>query len=100
MGMMKIDMETGEMKRIFSQAAPGNGSALTTAGDLLFWGDLDRRLRAFDVDSGKVLWEQIVGGMRDKLDHHLCGERQAICRHLHRRRTIRLRSVLDMAPST
>jgi alcohol dehydrogenase (cytochrome c) len=51
------------MKRIYSQAAPGNGSALTTAGDLLFWGDLNRRFRAFDVDSGKVLWELPLGGM-------------------------------------
>jgi alcohol dehydrogenase (cytochrome c) len=63
MGMMKINMATGEMKRIYSQAAPGNGSALTTAGDLLFWGDLNRRFRAFDPDTGKVLWEAIVGGM-------------------------------------
>jgi alcohol dehydrogenase (cytochrome c) len=61
-GMMKIDMATGEMKRIYSQAAPGNGSALTTAGHLLFWGDLDRRFRAFDPDTGKVLWQTIVGG--------------------------------------
>ena len=63
MGMMKIDMATGEMKRIYSQAAPGNGSALTTAGDLLFWGDLNRRFHAFDPETGKVLWEAIVGGM-------------------------------------
>ena len=63
MGMMKIDMATGEMKRIFSQAAPGNGSALTTAGDLLFWGDLNRRFRAYDPETGKVLWQAIVGGM-------------------------------------
>jgi alcohol dehydrogenase (cytochrome c) len=34
-----------------------------TAGDLLFWGDQNRRLRAFDADSGKVLWESVVGGM-------------------------------------
>ena len=62
-GIMKIDMTTGEMKRIYSQAAPGNGAALTTAGDLLFWGDINRRLRAFDADDGKVLWEVPVGGM-------------------------------------
>ncbi len=62
MGMMKVDMTTGEMKRIFSQAAPGNGSALMTDGGLLFWGDLNRRFRAFDPETGKVLWEQIVGG--------------------------------------
>ena len=89
MGMMKIDMATGEMKRIFSQAAPGNGSALTTAGDLLFWGDLNRRFRAFDPDTGKVLWEVDRRRHGDDLDHHLRGRRQAICRHLHRRRPVR-----------
>ena len=61
-GIMKIDMMTGVMKRIYSQAAPGNGSALTTAGHLLFWGDFNRRFRAFDPDTGKVLWQTIVGG--------------------------------------
>ena len=40
---------------------PAN-SALVTAGDLLFWGDLNRRFRAFDADSGKILWETVVGG--------------------------------------
>jgi glucose dehydrogenase len=30
---------------------------------LLFWGDQNRRLRAFDAESGKVLWESLVGGM-------------------------------------
>jgi alcohol dehydrogenase (cytochrome c) len=36
---------------------------LATAGDLVFWGDLNRRFKAFDADSGKVLWETIVGGI-------------------------------------
>jgi alcohol dehydrogenase (cytochrome c) len=35
---------------------------LLTAGDLLFFGDLDRHFRALDAVSGKVLWDQIVGG--------------------------------------
>src|SRR5260370_1083085 len=34
MSMIKIDMTTGVLKRIFSHAATGNGSALTTARDL------------------------------------------------------------------
>ena len=34
-----------------------------TAGDLVFWGDMNRRLRAFDADSGKILWEAVLGGM-------------------------------------
>ena len=44
-------------------AAGEPGSALVTAGDLVFWGDANRRFRAFDADDGKVLWESIVGGI-------------------------------------
>jgi alcohol dehydrogenase (cytochrome c) len=62
-GIMKINLSTGEMTRIHSQPWPGNGSALVTGGNLLFWGDLNRRLRAFDSDSGKILWEATLGGM-------------------------------------
>ena len=62
MGMARIDIATGEMKVIYSQPQPTNGSALVTAGDLVFFGDLNRRLRALDADSGKVLWETVVGG--------------------------------------
>ena len=58
----KVDLATGRIERIHTQPAPGNGSALVTAGDLLFWGDLNRRFRAFDADSGKILWETVVGG--------------------------------------
>ena len=63
MGMARIDVETGEMRVIYSQAQATNGSALTTASDLVFFGDLNRRLRALDVDTGEVLWETEVGGM-------------------------------------
>jgi alcohol dehydrogenase (cytochrome c) len=63
MGMAKVDVATGEMRVIYSQAQGTNGSALVTAGDLVFFGDLNRRLRALDADSGKVLWETVVGGM-------------------------------------
>ena len=35
---------------------------LATAGDLVFWGDLDRKLRAFDAESGKMLWETTLPG--------------------------------------
>jgi alcohol dehydrogenase (cytochrome c) len=59
----KIDLNTGRMDVIHSQPIPGNGSTLVTGGDLLFWGDLGRRFRAFDSDTGEILWEQIVGGV-------------------------------------
>jgi alcohol dehydrogenase (cytochrome c) len=63
MNLAKIDISTGEMKVLYSQPQPGQGSALATAGDLVFWGDMNRRFRAFDADTGKVLWETVVGGM-------------------------------------
>jgi len=62
MGVAKVNVATGEMRVIYSQPQATNGSALTTAGDLVFFGDLNRRLRALDADDGKVLWEAVVGG--------------------------------------
>ena len=32
-------------------------AVLATAGDLLFWGDIGQVLRAFDPETGKVLWQ-------------------------------------------
>jgi alcohol dehydrogenase (cytochrome c) len=63
MNIGRIDLATGEMRVIYSQPQPTNGSALVTGGELLFFGDLNRRFRALDADSGKVLWENILGGM-------------------------------------
>lgn len=63
MNLAKINLSTGEMRVLYSQPQPANGSALATGGDLVFWGDLNRRFRAFDANTGKVLWESVVGGM-------------------------------------
>ena len=30
--------------------------------DLISWGDLNRRFYAFDADTGKILWETLLGG--------------------------------------
>ncbi len=61
-GISKINASTGKIDHIFKGPAPINGAMLLTAGDLLFFGDLDRNFRALDAESGKVLWEQKVGG--------------------------------------
>jgi alcohol dehydrogenase (cytochrome c) len=45
----------------FEQRASFLTGALSTAGDLVFAGDLDRRFRAFDVRTGDVLWETRLG---------------------------------------
>jgi PQQ-dependent dehydrogenase (methanol/ethanol family) len=61
-GLAKINLETGETLRFDIGRAPGNGGMLATAGELVFHGDMSRRFRAFDADTGKMLWETILGG--------------------------------------
>ena len=34
---------------------------MTTAGGVVFAGDLDRYFRAFDVETGEILWESRLG---------------------------------------
>src|SRR5258708_34849342 len=96
---MKIAKETGGIGRIYRQAGPGNGSARRTAGDPLFWGDLNRRFRAFDPDTGKVLWEAIVGGMvMTSTVTYAVNGRQYVAIFTGEGQS-GSRSVLDMAPS-
>lgn len=61
-GLAKMNIVTGEIVRFDAGPAPGNGAVLATAGDLVFWGDLNRRFKAFDADTGRILWEAILGG--------------------------------------
>ena len=62
-GLIKIDMETGKYTRFYTSEINGfHGAMLATAGDLVFEGNQGRRFRAFDAESGKILWESIVGG--------------------------------------
>ncbi len=61
-GVAKIDMSTGEIQPFYLGPAMTNGSVVTTAGGLVFWGDLNRRFYAFDDQTGKILWQTVVGG--------------------------------------
>ena len=61
-GIGKINMSTGEITRFYTGRAPGNGAMLATAGDVIFWGDLAQKFRAFDANTGKILWEQTLVG--------------------------------------
>ena len=56
-----VDISTGREVWRYSQRAPNAGSVLATGGNVVFHGDLNRRLRAFDAESGEVLWETILG---------------------------------------
>src|SRR5262249_5182516 len=61
-GVAKINMSTGEIQPFYLGRALTNGSVVTTAGDVVFWGDLNRHFMALDAESGKVLWDTILGG--------------------------------------
>ena len=37
--------------------SPSNTAALTTAGGLVFGGDWDRHMYAYDAATGKILWQ-------------------------------------------
>lgn len=56
-----ISVETGEETWLNEQREV-HMSLLTTAGGLLFGGDMNRRFRAYDQTTGEQLWETILGG--------------------------------------
>ena len=55
-----IDISTGRQAWRHEQRAAVLGTAVSTAGGLLFVGDIDRRFMAFDDSSGELLWQTIV----------------------------------------
>jgi alcohol dehydrogenase (cytochrome c) len=61
-GIAKIDLETGEITRFDIGRAPGNGAMLTTAGDLVFHGDMSQVFKAFNAETGQELWQTRLGG--------------------------------------
>jgi len=55
------DLKTLTERWVYQQRALFLTGALTTAGSLVFIGDLDRYFKAFDVDTGKLLWQARLG---------------------------------------
>jgi alcohol dehydrogenase (cytochrome c) len=56
-----VSARTGEILWTYDQRA-AMGSVLTTGGGLVFAGDLHRYFRAFDDETGKVLWDVPLSG--------------------------------------
>jgi PQQ-dependent dehydrogenase (methanol/ethanol family) len=61
-GLAKVNMETGEITLWPIGLIPTTSAMLATAGDLIFWGDINRRYRAQDANTGEVLWQTILAG--------------------------------------
>lgn len=58
--LFAISAETGKTLWRYDQRA-GMMSVVSTAGGVLFVGDTNGRFRAFDQDTGKILWETNLG---------------------------------------
>ena len=61
-GLAKINLETGAVLKFDEGRAPGNGALLTTAGNLVFHGDLARQFKAFNAETGEALWQTTLPG--------------------------------------
>ncbi len=59
--MAKVNLSTGRVDWRHSSGRPETGGARHCGH--VFRGDLNRRFKAFDAETGKVLWETIVGGI-------------------------------------
>lgn len=57
-----IDMQSGLQVWRHEQRAAMTGTLVSTAGGLVFGGDINRRFVAFDDRNGDVLWQSIVSG--------------------------------------
>ena len=57
-----VSASTGKTLWTYQQRAPIYGSVLATGGNLLFSGDVVRRFRGLNAETGVLLWETILNG--------------------------------------
>jgi alcohol dehydrogenase (cytochrome c) len=52
-----LDVKTGKTLWRHRTASPSNTAALATAGGLVFGGDWDRHMYAYDAATGRIVWQ-------------------------------------------
>jgi len=57
-----VSIATGETRWLHQQRAGMISGLVSTAGGLVFGGDVNRRFKAFDDSTGEVLWETVLSG--------------------------------------
>jgi len=58
-----FDVKTGDMRWQYKSRYPMRSSVLATAGGLVFTGDLESNVLAFDARDGRLLWKFAAGSM-------------------------------------
>ncbi len=75
-----VNYDTGKIKWQVKTPEPMMGGPLTTAGDLVFAGEANGWFRAYNAESGKVLWSFQCGAGGQRAAGSLCTRRQGIRR--------------------
>ena len=79
--LLALDPATQKPAWTMDLPLPWNGGTMTTAGNLVFFGDINGMFHALDAKTGKPLWEMNVGSGVGRGTDDLLGRRQAVCRH-------------------
>lgn len=77
--LQAVDLATRELSWAHNQVTPLSTAALATAGGLVFCGDMDPSLKAFDDATGELLWQARLDDMpNSSLVTYSVDERQYI----------------------
>ena len=75
---LALDVQIGKDLVAHRTASPSNTAALATAGGVVFGGDWDRHMYAYDAATGKILWQTRLPTSAQGFPITYLGERQAV----------------------
>ena len=78
---LAMDVRSGEILWRHRTPSPSNTAALATAGGVVFGGDWDRHMYAYDAATGKILWQTRLPTSAQGFPITYHGERKTVRRH-------------------